>query len=146
MIHRYDQDAHKSTWVEDEDLLFPNSLGKKQDPKADHKAWKALLKAAGIKADYTRYQMRKTAFTNLSASGVDVRTIMEISGHTQASTLLTSYVHATSESIKNALSIQDRNRPTPEMIKDLELDRKLDEWIQEAGLIAQDSGTDSPQG
>jgi integrase len=146
MIHRYDQDSKKINWVEDEDLLFPNSLGKKQDPKADHKAWKALLKAAGVKTDYTRYQMRKTAFTNLSASGVDVKTIMEMSGHSQASTLLTSYVHATSESIKNALTIQDRNRPTEEMLKQLELDRKLEEWIAEANLVSNDSGNDSPQG
>jgi integrase len=138
MIHRYDQDSKKGSWVQDEDLLFPNSVGKKQDPKADHKAWKALLKAAGVKADYTRYQMRKTAFTNLSANGVDVKTIMEMSGHTQASTLLTSYVHATSESIKNALSVQDRNRPTAEMLKDVEIDRQLEEWIQAATVVNKD--------
>lgn len=146
VIHRYNQDSQKSNWVEDEDLLFPNSLGKKLDPKADHKAWKALLKAAGVKANYTRYQMRKTAFTNLSASGVDVRTIMEMSGHTQASTLLTSYVHPTSESIKNALNIQDQNRPTPEMLKSLELDRQLEEWMEAANLAPNKMGTDSPQG
>jgi len=138
MIHRFDQDSKKGSWVQDEDLLFPNSVGKKQDPKADHKAWKALLNAAGVKVDYTRYQMRKTAFTNLSASGVDVKTIMEMSGHTQASTLLTSYVHATSESIKNALSVQDRNRPTAEMLKDVEIDRQLEEWIQAATVVGKD--------
>ena len=90
--------------------------------------------------------MRKTAFTNLSASGVDVRTIMEISGHSQSSTLLTSYVHATSESMKNALSVQDKNRPTAEMLKDLEIDRQLDEWIQEANLVRNHLGIDSPPG
>ena len=81
--------------------------------------------------------MRKTAFTNLSANGVDVRTIMEMSGHSQASTLLTSYVHATSESIKNALDIQDRNRPTPDTIRSIELDRELEEWIVGANFIDQ---------
>ncbi len=146
MIHRYDQDSHKGSWLQDEDLLFPNSVGRKQDPKADHKAWKALLKAAGVTADYTRYQMRKTAFTNLSASGVDVRTIMEMSGHTQSSTLLTSYVHATSESMKNALLVQDKNRPTPKMLKDIELDRQLEEWIQEANFVGEDFKNGSPQG
>jgi integrase len=146
LIHRYDQDSKKGAWIEDEDLLFPNSVGKKQDPKADHKAWKALLKTAGVKADYTRYQMRKTAFTNLSASGVDVRTIMEISGHSQASTLLASYVHATSESVKNALSVQDKNRPTVEMLKGIEIDRQLEEWIQKANLVGQHVRNDSPQG
>jgi len=137
-IHRYDQDSKKGSWIQDEDLLFPNSVGKKQDPKADHKAWKALLNSAGVKADYTRYQMRKTAFTNLSASGVDVRTIMEMSGHTQSSTLLTSYVHATSESMKNALVVQDKNRPTAEMLRDVEMDRQLEEWIQSATVASKD--------
>ena len=121
-------------------------MGKKQDPKADHKAWKALLKASGVKSDYTRYQMRKTAFTNLFANGVDVRTIMEMSGHSQASTLLTSYVHATSESIKNALDIQDRNRPTAERMQSIELDREVEEWIARANLIDQQTQIDSPQG
>jgi integrase len=129
-IHRYDQDSKKSKWVQDEDLLFPNSVGNKRDPKADHKAWKALLKAAGVKVDYTRYQMRKTAFTNLSANGVDVRTIMELSGHSQASTLLNSYVHATSGSIKNALDIQDRLRPDAKMLETLELETDLAKWME----------------
>ena len=145
-IHRYDQDSKKGSWTQDEDLLFPNSEGKKKDSKADHKAWKALLKASGVKSDYTRYQMRKTAFTNLSANGVDVRTIMEMSGHSQASTLLTSYVHATSESIKNALDIQDRNRPTAERMQSIELDREVEEWIARANLIDQQTQIDSPQG
>jgi hypothetical protein len=90
--------------------------------------------------------MRKTAFTNLSANGVDVRTIMEMSGHSQASTLLTSYVHATSESIKNALDIQDRNRPTAERMQSIELDREVEEWIARANLIDQQTQIDSPQG
>jgi len=145
-IHRYDQDSKKGSWTQDEDLLFPNSEGKKKDSKADHEAWKALLKASGVKSDYTRYQMRKTAFTNLSANGVDVRTIMEMSGHSQASTLLTSYVHATSESIKNALDIQDRNRPTAERMQSIELDREVEEWIARANLIDQQTQIDSPQG
>ena len=129
MIHRYDQDSKKGLWVDDEDLIFPNSVGKKQDPKGDHKSWKLLLKDAGVKSDYTRYQMRKTAFTNLSANGVDVRTIMELSGHSQASTLLNSYVHATSGSIKNALDIQDRLRPDAKMLETLELETDLANWM-----------------
>lgn len=130
MIHRYDQDSKKTGWLEDEDLLFPNSIGKKQDPKSDHKNWKQLVKAAGVKSDYTRYQMRKTAFTNLSANGVDVRTIMELSGHSQASTLLNSYVHATSGSIKNALKIQDKLRPDSKMLESLQLETDLSKWME----------------
>ena len=48
--------------------------------------------------------------------------------------------------MKNALSVQDKNRPTAEMLKDLEIDRQLEEWIQEANLVRNDLGNDSPQG
>jgi integrase len=134
MIHRYSQDSKKALWIEDEDLLFPNSVGKKQDPKADHKNWKQLLKASGVTSNYTRYQMRKTAFTNLSANGVDVRTIMELSGHSQASTLLNSYVHATSGSIRNALEIQDKLRPDSKMLENLQLESDLSNWMENISI------------
>jgi hypothetical protein len=54
---------------------------------------------------------------------------MELSGHSQASTLLNSYVHATSGSIKNALDIQDRLRPDAKMLETLELETDLANWM-----------------
>ena len=81
-------------------------------------------------SDYTRYQMRKTAFTNLSANGVDVRTIMELSGHSQASTLLNSYVHATTGSIKNALEVQDRLRPDSKTLELLDVETDISKWME----------------
>lgn len=128
-IHKYQQDVSKSAWVEDQDLIFPNSIGKKQDPKADTKTWRTLLRSAGVNSHYTVYQMRKTAFTNLSASGVDLRTIMELSGHSQASTLLNCYVHPTTESIKNALATQDRLRPDKGTLESFEAEKTLEKWI-----------------
>ena len=103
------------------------------DPKRDHKSWKELLKAAGVKSDYTRYQMRKTAFTNLAVSGVDLRTIMEISGHKQVSTLINSYVHPTSESMRAAMDIQDQRRAQTPSIEAAERMRILREAAEKHG-------------
>lgn len=96
--------------IEDHDLIFPNTLGRPLDSKRDRKWWLDLLKRAGVK-HYTRYQMRKTALTNLSVNGIDIPTIMQFSGHTQASTLLKSYVFATSESVSRAHEVMDSLRP-----------------------------------
>ena len=90
-------------------LVFPNSIGKLQDEKADRLIFKKLCKAAGV-PDYQLYQLRKTAFTNM-ASQTDLRTLMEFSGHTQISTVMGSYVFATSESMKNAIEGMDKLRP-----------------------------------
>jgi hypothetical protein len=34
--------------------------------------------------------------------------------------------------------VQDRNRPTAEMLKDVEIDRQLEEWIQAATVVGKD--------
>ena len=103
------------------------------DPKRDHKSWKELLSAAGVKGDYTRYQMRKTAFTNLAVSGVDLRTIMEISGHKQVSTLINSYVHPTTESMRAAMDIQDQRRSQTPSLEMAERTKAMHEAAEKLG-------------
>ncbi len=131
--HQVNQMALAPSLRSAENLIFPNSCGNKMDPKRDHKSWKELLKAAGVKSDYTRYQMRKTAFTNLAVSGVDLRTIMEISGHKQVSTLINSYVHPTSESMRAAMDIQDQRRAQTPSIEAAERMRILREVAERHG-------------
>ena len=121
-IHRMQQDLLRSQRIEDRkldpklpeiedhDLIFPNSLGRPLDAKRDRKWWLDLLSTAGV-THYAVHRMRKTALTNLSANGIDIPTIMKFSGHTQASTLLNSYVFATSESVVRAHEVMDRLRP-----------------------------------
>ena len=70
---------------------------------------KDLLKTAGS-PNYELYQLRKTAFTAM-ASQTDLKTLMEFTGHTQVSTVMGSYVFATSESMKNAVNGMDTLRP-----------------------------------
>ena len=132
--HQVNQMALAPSIRSTENLVFPNSLGNKMDPKCDHKAWKKLLSISGVDTSYTRYQMRKTAFTNLAVSGVDLRTIMEISGHKQVSTLMNSYVHATTESMRAAMEIQDIRRTQTPSFEMAERKRVISEVAEKHGV------------
>ncbi|TSA48328.1 MAG: hypothetical protein D4R50_01300 [Actinomycetales bacterium] len=130
--HQYSQMSAKNNWTEDENLLFPNASGKKLDDKSDQRLWKALLKDAGVVTKYRRYQMRKTAFTNMSANGVDVKTIMDYSNIRQASTLMNHYVFATTDSMKYALESQGNLRPNEEELELIRFNREIEIWTSDA--------------
>lgn len=100
---------NKAKWVEDNDLIFPNTVGKLGDEKSDRLAFKNLLAAACVR-DCQLYQLRKTAFTAM-AGQTDLKTLMEFSGHTQVSTVIGNYVFATSDSMQIAIQRMDTLRP-----------------------------------
>jgi len=110
LTHKRHQTLNKAKWAKDNDLMFPNTVGKLGDEKSDRLAFKNLLRAAGV-PDFQLYQLRKTAFTTM-AGQTDLKTLMEFSGHTQVSTVIGNYVFATSESMKTAVDRLDRARPT----------------------------------
>jgi len=109
ITHKRHQSINKAKWSENQDLIFPNSVGKLGDEKSDRLAFKNLLKAADV-PDYQLYQLRKTAFTTM-AGQTDLKTLMEFSGHTQVSTVINSYVFATSDSMNNAVNMLNKSRP-----------------------------------
>jgi integrase len=109
LTHKRYQALQKAAWKEDLDLIFPNSLGKLLDEKADRNSFKVLIKSAGT-PNYELYQLRKTAFTAM-ASQTDLKTLMEFTGHSQVSTVMNSYVFATSESMAKAVNGMDQLRP-----------------------------------
>jgi len=109
LTHKRHQALQKARWAEDQDLIFPNSLGKLLDEKKDRALFNKLLVTAQVPS-YALYQLRKTAFTNL-ASLTDLRTLMEFSGHSQISTVIDSYVFPTRESMKSAVNGMDKIRP-----------------------------------
>jgi len=55
--------------------------------------WRLVTKRAGIEGARI-YDLRRTVLTRLLANGTDLRTVMEVSGHTQPATLLRHYAHA----------------------------------------------------
>ena len=109
LTHKRHQALNKATWVEVNNLMFPNTVGKLGDEKSDRLAFKNLLAAAGV-PDCQLYQLRKTAFTAM-AGQTDLKTLMEFSGHTQVSTVIGNYVFATSESMDSAIKKMDQLRP-----------------------------------
>jgi integrase len=108
-IHRRHQSLNKAKWVADEDLIFPNTKGKKCDEKRDRRLFKALLTRAEVD-DYQLYQLRKTAYSNM-ASVTDMRTLKDYSGHGQVSTLLKHYVYTNNEAMAQAVARMDGLRP-----------------------------------
>ena len=109
--HKELQDVYRPTFLVDEGLIFPSSVGSKLDDKRDSYLWKKLLKLAGVKS-YQRYQMRKTAFSNLYAQLGDVRKLLDYSGHSQVSTVMKSYVFATEEAGNEIRRSLDASRPS----------------------------------
>ena len=109
ITHKRHQFLNKAKWAEDNDLIFPNTVGKLGDEKSDRLAFKNLLSAAGV-PDCQLYQLRKTAFTNM-ASQTDLKTLMDFSGHTQVSTVMQSYIFSTTESMHKAVQAMNNFRP-----------------------------------
>ena len=110
MKHKIHQDSQRSKWVEDEELVFPNSVGKKMDARRDRRWFADLCRTTGVKR-YQVYQMRKTCFTNMATSGTDLRTLMDFSGHTNAKVVIDSYLSSTSDSLRQATARLDALRP-----------------------------------
>jgi integrase len=121
--HKEMQDVYRPTFSVDEGLIFPNSLGRKLDDKRDSYIWKKLLRLAEVKS-YQRYQMRKTAFSNLYSELGDVRKLLDYSGHSQVSTVMKSYVFATEEASNEIRRSIDASRPQPIKAINLEIQGK----------------------
>ena len=100
------QDETGITRINEEGWMFPNNHGGRLSPEVDRKRWKRLLEAAWVK-HYQRYQMRKSAFTNLNSSGMDTAALQKYTGHADVRTLMTSYVFGTTDAEIKALEFQD---------------------------------------
>jgi integrase len=85
---------------EDNDLCFPNSLGKPLEVHDDWSDWKWLCKAAGVR-DARLHDARHTAATLLLEQGVDIRVVQEVLGHSTL-TVTKKYAHVTSRLAKEA--------------------------------------------
>ena len=88
-----------SEW-QDNGLVFTQPNGKPVDPRADNRAWKALLRDAGVR-DARLHDARHTAATLLLLQGVDDRVVMEIFGHSQLS-MTARYQHVMPELARDA--------------------------------------------
>lgn len=94
--------------ISGDDYIFPNSVGKAMDSTGDRKWFRNLCARAGVER-YQRYQMRKTAFTELSHVA-DLGTVKAYSGHTQIATLINHYIDPSDAAIRGALEKRKENR------------------------------------
>lgn len=96
--HRVDQDNEReiaaNLWQEG-GWVFTNRQGGPVHPRTDHKDWKALLKAAGVR-DARLHDARHTAATMLLVLGVPGRAVMDVMGWSHIG-LTTRYQHITSD-------------------------------------------------
>jgi integrase len=83
--------AAGAEWV-DLDLVFAQRNGKGIERKCDWRAWKALLRKAGVR-DIRVHDGRHTAATLLLSEGVHPRVVMEVLGHAQMRTTTDTYSH-----------------------------------------------------
>ena len=83
--------AAGARWV-DSGLVFTSPFGTAVDRSGLQKAFKALLRKAGL-PDIRYHDLRHTAATLLLTQGVAARTIMETLGHSQISLTMNTYSH-----------------------------------------------------
>jgi integrase len=94
--HREEQDRERvaagQLWREG-NWVFSSPLGEPVNPNSDYRAWKALLKAAGVR-DARLHDARHTAATVLLVLGVPERTVMSVMGWS-STTMAARYQHVT---------------------------------------------------
>jgi len=86
--------------------IFPNPLKPEQptNPGTAYNRLKVLLKQAGLPSIHF-HSLRHTFSTHALASGVDVKTLSGILGHTRAAFTLDTYTHTTGDMQKRAAEI-----------------------------------------
>jgi integrase len=77
---------------EDHDLVFAQPNGRPIERKSDWRAWKTLLREAGVR-EIRLHDGRHTAATLLLAEGAHPRVVMEVLGHAQMRTTTDTYSH-----------------------------------------------------
>jgi integrase len=84
-------------------LIFPNPKGKPKHTSTDRKAWLRLLKKAGI-PPVSLHTARHTAATVMITSGVDVKTVQMVLGHSTPAFTLATYVHPSIDDLRRSLA------------------------------------------
>jgi len=86
------------------EYVFPKSNGEGYDNRGIQKYFKELIASLDIR-DKSFHTLRHTFATNALESGMDVKTLSEILGHSDVATTLNCYVHPNEKGIKRAMEI-----------------------------------------
>ncbi len=114
--------------------IFPDSLKPEQptNPGSAYRRMKVLLKQAGLPG-IRFHDLRHTFATHALASGVDIKTLSGILGHTRATFTLDTYTHTTGDMQKRASEI------VGDFLTDI-FGEELKPWEENAKMAREQSG------
>jgi integrase len=92
--------AEGSHW-HDGGLVFASAVGTGIEPRNLHRAFKALLKRAGL-PDIRFHDLRHSAASLMLAQGVPLRVVMEVLGHSSISLTADTYSHVMPSLVRDA--------------------------------------------
>ncbi len=95
-----------TTWT-DLDLVFPTTIGTPMSPSNLRRDLNALTEAAGL-GRWSPNELRHSAASLLSASGVPLEQIADLLGHTDTRMLLKHYRHPISRTVDAAVGPMER--------------------------------------
>lgn len=87
---------------QDHDLVFCTDIGNVQSYSSVYHAFKRLLQAHGLPADFRLHDLRHTHFTHLLEDGTGVNTVQQRAGHATPAFTLARYGHSLPGSQKAA--------------------------------------------
>jgi site-specific recombinase XerD len=87
-------------------LVFPSSIGTPLGPRNLTRAFHGLLARSGL-ARMRWHDLRHSAASILLAQGVDLRTVMEVLGHSQIGVTMDTYAHVTPALGRRAAELMD---------------------------------------
>ena len=94
--------AAGAEWSGDNDFVFPNMIGKPQEPRAIDAIFKRLLKRAGLPATVRFHDLRHSCATLLIERGADLYEVSRLLGHSSITITANIYGHF-SEAMKRGL-------------------------------------------
>jgi integrase len=101
-VHRQEQEARRdaagNAW-KDTGLVFTTRTGGPVHPRNDYRAFRALLRKAGLRR-IRLHDLRHTAASLMLAKEVPARVVMEVLGHSQISLTMNTYSHVADESMQ----------------------------------------------
>jgi integrase len=131
--HHRHQMLNRANWKIDTGVIFPNKVGNLQDETSDKEWMRNLCIRAGVPF-YTRYQLRKTAFTNF-LKGADIGTTKAFSGHTSTKTLEDHYITPESSAVREAANRAEKALLANQEARKAQQSKSVDFKIRKEGTL-----------
>ena len=97
----------KEQMIYGSDYVFPKSDGRGYDNRSIQKYFEKLTESLEIQ-DKSFHTLRHTFATNALESGMDIKTLSEILGHSDVTTTLNYYVHPNENHTKKAMEVASK--------------------------------------